>query len=262
MDKSGSPVRLTASMVMYGNAEKTHESIVSVCNYVKSEGFTLFLIDNASPDGALEAVKSMGLPDNVQCIALEKNIGFGKGHNTVIPRLNSSYHCVINPDIKLDRDAVSQMADWMDNKPDVVMTGPKLLFPTGEEQKLAKRRPAFLPLVARQTNFPFLKKYESHYLMEDADLGKATDVEFLSGSFFLIRTDIYKKIGGFDEKYFMYVEDADITMKAKQEGRTVYLPQVEVYHEWQREARRNPKKFFWQLKSMFRYFAKWGFKLK
>ncbi len=127
---------------------------------------------------------------------------------------------------------------------------------------MPKRRPALLPLVARQLPLPFLAKYNRHYLMQGEDLSRPRDVEFCSGSFFLIRTDVFKEIGGFDEGYFMYVEDADITQKALEKGRAVFLPQVVATHVWHRDAHRRPKQFLWQLRGMCRYFKKWGFKLK
>jgi GT2 family glycosyltransferase len=154
------------------------------------------------------------------------------------------------------------MADWMDAHPDVAITAPRLFFPNGEEQRLPKRRPALLPLVARQLHLDKRLRSARDYLMLDEDLSQPTDVEFCSGSFFMIRSEVFKAIGGFDEGYFMYVEDADITQKALQKGRAVYLPFVGVTHAWRRDAHRKPGQFLRQCRSMVRYFGKWGFKFK
>lgn len=264
MDRQGECAsgRISACIVMYGKPEETLACVENICGRENGAGFVLFLVDNASPDAAGERIQAMGLPKNVVFLPLSRNKGFGGGHNSVLPRLASRYHAVINPDIALDGDTLAQMADWMDAHPDVVITAPQLIFPDGRPQPLAKRRPAFLPLLARQTGWKFLRRYEAHYLMEGEDLSNPTDVEFCSGSFFLIRTEAFLAIGGFDEGYFMYVEDADITQKALQMGRAVYLPQFTVRHEWQREAHGNLKKFFWQARSMCRYFRKWGFRWK
>lgn len=254
---------LSASVVMYKGAAQTHRCLQSLARHTAGHAFTMYLIDNASPDGALDALQAMGLPPGTEVLPQTSNRGYGAGHNVVLPLLQSKYHAVVNPDVVLYDDAIGQMAMWMEGHPDVVMTTPHLVFPeSGQTQQLAKRRPALLPLVARQTGWRFLRKYEDHYLMLDEDLTKPTDVEFCSGSFFVIRTDVFRKMGGFDEKYFMYVEDADITQKALQHGRAVYLPEVTVAHAWQRAARREPRAFGWQLKSMLRYFGKWGFRLK
>ncbi len=252
---------LSAAVVQYGGAEETRACLESLWQH-EGEGLHVFLVDNASPDGALQTLEEGGLPPNVETLPMAVNRGFGAGHNAVLPRLQSRYHAVVNPDILLWDDAISQMAAWMEEHPDVAVTIPRLVFPDGSPQAIAKRRPAFLPLLARQTGLGFLKQYETHYLMEDEDLTKPTDVEFCSGSFLLIRTEVFREIGGFDEGYFMYVEDADLTQKALQKGRAVYLPQVAVAHAWHRAAHRKPRQFFWQLNSMGRYFRKWGFRWK
>ncbi|MDL2293581.1 glycosyltransferase family 2 protein [Ruminococcaceae bacterium OttesenSCG-928-D13] len=252
---------LSASVVMYGGADETIRCIESLAVHTAG-GLTLYLVDNASPDGALDTVMAHGVPHGTVVLARKQNRGYGAGHNAVLPMLNSRYHVVSNPDIEISSDVLNTMADWMDAHPGVAITAPKLCFPDGREQLLAKRRPALLPLVARQTRWGFLEKYERRYLMLDRDLSYPTDVQFISGSFFMIRTEVFRKMGGFDEKYFMYVEDADITQKALRHGRAVYLPQVSVTHAWHRDAHRKPKQFWWQCRSMLRYFGKWGFKLK
>ena len=76
-----------------------------------------------------------------------------------------------------------------------------------------------------------------------------------------MRTAVFKAIGGFDEKYFMYVEDADITQKARRKGLVYYLPQFTACHAWHRAPQKSFKPFLQQLKSMGRYFCKWGFRL-
>lgn len=254
--------RLSAAVVMYGGAQETGICLDSVVQNTQDKDFVLYLIDNASPDDSLKELEAMGVPDKVKILPLEKNKGFGAGHNAVLSLLDSQYHGVVNPDIVLEEDVLTRMADWMDEHPDVVITIPKLVFPDGSPQYVAKRRPALLPLLARQLEWKCLKKYENHYLMLDEDLTKPVDVSFCSGSFFLIRTEAFLQMGGFDEGYFMYVEDADITQKALEMGRAVYLPHITVIHKWHRDAHRKPRQFFWQLKSMFRYFKKWGFRWK
>ena len=97
--------------------------------------------------------------------------------------------------------------------------------------------------------------------MLDEDLSQPTDVGFCSGCFFVMRSEVYQKMGGFDPRYFVYVEDADITRQALQYGRAVYLPLVSVYHAWHRDANKKLKNFLMQLGSMFKYWRKWGFKL-
>ena len=181
----------------------------------------------------------------------------------MIPLLDSEYHFVLNPDILVNGPVLEQMAGWMDQNPDVVMSTPRLTFPDGRLQVLPKRPCNLLGLLSRQLpSVGFLKPYGDHYAMLDEDLSKVTDIQFCTGSFFCMRTGVFREMGGFDEGYFMYVEDADITRKAMKYGRVCYLPQFTACHAWHRSPNKDLSHFWMQLKSMGRYFRKWGFRLK
>ena len=140
--------------------------------------------------------------------ACSRAMGFGSGHNTVLPQLDSVYHFVVNPDITLDDDAVSKLCAWMDAHPDVVMASAAPAVPrTGAEQYTAKRRPSFLALLARQVPLPFLKGRGT--ALSDAGRGSVTCPERSSSTraVFVMRTKaLFRRMGaGFDEGYFMYV---------------------------------------------------------
>lgn len=162
----------------------------------------------------------------------------------------------------INKDTIDALCDFMDSHPEAAIACPKVLNPDGSVQYIAKNRPSLMALVSRRVNIKCLKKIENDYLMRNADQDTAFEVDFCTGCFFVIRTDVFKKIGGFDPDYFLYFEDADITMKAKQEGKAYYAPCGTVTHFWHRETRHSKKQFFIQLKSMFIYFKKWGFKFK
>ena len=103
-----------------------------------------------------------------------------------------------------------------------------------------------------------MQKADEHYTMQDEDLTIPRPIEFCTGSFAAIRTDVFKTIGGFDPEYFMYVEDADLTQRALRRGLVYLLPQFTATHAWHRDPMRDAGKFKMQLKSMGRYFKKWG----
>ena len=162
--------KVSACIVVYGGGEEAAQAARSLVEHTRDAALSLTLVDNASPDGAGEWLAAQQLGPGVKVVRLPENVGFGSGHNTVLPQLDSVYHFVVNPDITLDDDAVSKLCAWMDAHPDVVMATPRLLFPNGAEQYTAKRRPSFLALLARQVPLPFLKGVERHYLMQDEDL--------------------------------------------------------------------------------------------
>lgn len=252
--------KASACIVVYNGGEEAAGAARSLLRHTRDVELSLTLVDNASPDGSGAWLEQQDFGPQARVMRLAQNVGFGKGHNAVLPELASEYHFVVNPDITLDDDAISQLCAWMDAHPDVVMATPQLRFPDGTEQYTAKRRPTFLALLARQLPLPFLKGIETHYLMRDEDLTKPQEIDFCTGCFFVMRTEVFRKMGGFDESYFMYVEDADITCRAQDYGRVMYVPDVHVYHAWHRDTRKRWKNFWMQIRSMLHYWHKWGFR--
>ena len=252
---------VSACIVAYGGGREAAAAARSVLEQTQGVALRLYLVDNASPDGTGKQLASERFGPACEVLCLPKNVGFGSGHNAVLPKLNSRYHAVINPDITLETDAISMICAWMDAHPKVVMATPRLVFPDGREQYTAKRRPTFLALLARQLPKGPLRRVETHYLMRDADLTQPCEIDFCTGCFFVMRTETFRAMGGFDESYFMYVEDADITRKAQQYGKVMYLPQTYAVHAWHRDANRLWKNFWMQISSMLHYWRKWGFHL-
>lgn len=261
-------MELSACIVVYNGCDEAVHAAQTILKYTQRYPLTLYLVDNASPDGSgvrlKQAVENGTLlcteGQRVEVLCRETNGGFGTGHNTVLPMLTSDYHFILNPDIQLTEDALSGLADWMAVHPDAVMARPALRFPDGREQRLPLRRCSLRPMVYRQ--LPFLKfweKYNERYLMADKDLTQPTEIEFCTGSFSAVRTKEFKAVGGFDEHYFMYVED-DLTQKMRTTGKAYLVPQYTAIHAWHRAAHRSLKPALWQTGSLLRYFVKWGFR--
>lgn len=250
---------ITASIVAYGGAEEIIAAVDSILAWAPKD-FRLYLIDNHSPDDTAARLAAQSWDDRVELICLEQNLGFGGGHNAVLPRLDSRYHFVLNPDILVDSPVLTQLTEWMEAHPQAVMATPQLYFPDGRVQNLPRRKPNFMGLLARQLSHPGpLAAFDRRYTMQDRDLTRPQEIQFCTGSFFCIRTSIYKKMKGFDQGYFMYVEDADITQKALQYGKVYLVPGFRAVHAWHRNPMRDASHFKMQLKSMFRFWKKWGF---
>ena len=227
------------------------------------------VVDNASPDGCGDRLLAEDFADpRVTVRKLDENLGFGKGHNSVLPdiqALGSQVHFILNPDILLQNDVLTGMAAWMLARPEVVMATPQLFYPDGRRQDLPRRKPTPWLLLARQLveRFPrgVFARANDHYLMRDEDLSVERPIQFCTGSFAAVRSEVFCKAGGFDPDYFMYVEDADLTQKMRQKGKAYLVPQYKAVHEWHRAAHRSLRPLWWQLRNTFRYFSKWGFKL-
>ena len=248
-------MELSACIVVYNGAGEAIRAAQTVLDCTRRYPLTLYLVDNASPDGCGPRLAQTDFGDvRVQVICLPKNLGFGKGHNSIMDRLTSDVHFILNPDIQLTADTLSDLADWMAAHPGVVMTRPGLTFPDGKPQQLPLRRCNVRAMVYRQLPcLRFWAKCNDRYLMADKDLTKPTEIEFCTGSFSAVDTAAFKAVGGFDEGYFMYVEDADLTQKMRTRGKAYLVPQYTAIHAWHRAAHRSLKPFLWQLRSLLRY---------
>lgn len=247
----------TGCIVTYNNADKICGAIESILRYTADISFKLYVSDNMSSDGTADIVREK-FP-RVTVIENNSNKGFGHGHNAVLPLLDSDYHFIINPDIILESNAPAQFIDYFEANPDTVMAVPKFLYEDGSEQFTPKRTPTLRYMLGgRLERFgnPF-RRWRDEYTLRGANVTEPVDVGFCSGCFICIRTDIFRKIGGFDERYFLYSEDADLTREAQSYGRTVYLPHISVTHLWERAYMKSGRYFLIQLSSMFKYFRKW-----
>lgn len=250
---------ISASIVVYNSPDDACRTVETVLEHTQNLDFDLYVIDNASPEKIGE--KLMENFDKPHYILLEENVGFGRGHNKVLDKISSKYHFIINPDILINENTIAEMCRFMDEHPDCAISCPKVLNPDGSVQYLAKRRPTLSALLARRIHKGPFRKIEQKYLAMEQDHDKSFETEFCTGCFSVLRTDVFREIKGFDPQYFLYFEDADITMEAKKHGKAYYNPAATVVHLWHRETAKSIKPFMLQLKSMFIYMKKWGYKL-
>lgn len=245
-----SDVFVSASVVTYNDAGRAPETVNSIALNTKKYPLKLYVIDNNSVDGTADLIEKSGL---ATVIKNNKNLGFGAAHNIVLEQQVGKYHFVINPDITVNSDVISDMVDYFESNPDVVMAMPKILNTDGTEQKLPKERPTFKRLFFGRIS----KKIRNEYVWFDKQITAPCDIDFCTGCFFCIRTDVFKKVKGFDRRYFMYLEDVDLTLKAKSEGRVMFLPQFSVIHAWERKSVKSLKYLFIHIISCFKFLFKW-----
>lgn len=243
-------ILVSASIVTYNDIGRAPDTVQSVLANTKRYPLKLYVIDNNSTDGTADLIEKSG---QAVVIRQNKNIGFGAAHNVVLNEELGKYHFVINPDIMLDSDVISDMVDYFESNPEIVMAMPKILNTDGTEQKLPKERPTFKRLFLGRLS----DKIRSEYVWADRDVTEPTEINFCTGCFFCIKTDIFKKLLGFDKRYFMYLEDADVTLKAKSKGKVMILPQFSVTHAWERESSKSLKYLFIHIISCFKFLFKW-----
>lgn len=186
------------------------------------------------------------------------NIGFGAAHNRAIANISSNYHLILNPDIQFRPNAVSKLISPMQNDCGIVACSPLVHYPDGQLQRLNKLLPTPINLFARRF-LPFWAKYlDFEYEMHWFNYDRQIDLPCASGCFLVVRSEVLKRVKGFDERFFMYLEDIDLTRRISQHGRVVFNPDASIVHEFGKASYKNTRLMLIHMQSAIRYFNKWG----
>ena len=218
----------------------------------------IFLLDNSESKSEQPKLNS----EKVRYMFMGSNLGYGKAHNIALR--DSAYHktemhLVMNSDIRVEAEDIDAMHDWMLTNPQVGQLMPKVLNPDGSQQYLAKRLPTPLDVFGRR----FLPKWmmrsrNTRYELRDMDLSRPINAPYLSGCFMMLRTKAVVEAGLFDERYFMYPEDMDLTRTIHRNYLTLYYPAWTIVHEHAQASYKDKHMLRIHIQNMCRYFNKWG----
>lgn len=191
-----------------------------------------------------------------------ENNGYGGGHNVALreaQKLNSEFHIVLNPDIWFGPEVIPTLVNYMHEHEDVGQIMPKVLFPNGQIQPLAKMLPAPIDTIGRFCLPEFIiRRRNTRFELRQSGFTKILNVPFLSGCFMFLRMSAIDKVGMFDERFFLYAEDIDFTRRIHQQFKTLYYPPVTIYHTFTRGSRKSLKLCAYHIISTVKYFNKWG----
>ena len=196
------------------------------------------------------------------------NPGYGRAVNRLVRSLTiePSFLGVLNTDLCWEEGMFSHLLRMMESSDDLVLAVPQIVDPSGEPQQLCKRNPTVLALLSRRfvprwLKPMWLRRYDRWFVMADHDQNQPIESTYLSGCCMVIRSDAFRHIGGFDERFFLYLEDADLTRSLAAVGRCLHLPDVSVTHGWGRGNYRSLRLMFVNFVSAWIYFRKWGWAL-
>lgn len=249
--------RLSASLVLYRAPAEQFEAVVH--DYLAAtEDALLYVVDNSPTP-----LSSAAFADaRVRYIFNGANLGFGAGHNVAIRQacVTSDIHLLLNPDVRFKRDAIDTILTAFGRDAALIAAMPQIVYPDGSLQRLCKLLPSPMDLLVRRfvpsraVRDLIDERYELHALRQDT----TSDVPTLSGCFLFMRSQQLLRAGGFDERYFMYMEDVDLVRRLNDFGRVAYIPAAQVVHEYAKGSYRNRRLFAYHLQSAIRYFNKWG----
>ena len=209
-------------------------------------------------DGVASINPTQGNPDTqIEYLHLP-NKGYGAGNNVAI-RLSMTegyrYHLVLNPDVYWDNGIIEELMAYMDSHPRVGLVMPKVLYPDGRFQLQAKPLPGLTDFLLSRIGLR--RRLQKKWIEKLSRLDDPVEMPFLSGCFMLLRNETLAETGLFDERFFMYCEDLDLTRRIARRYSTVYYPRVSIYHDYNRESTRSARLFLHHMVSAFRYLAKW-----
>jgi GT2 family glycosyltransferase len=228
---------VTASIVSHGHGYMVASLVNSLlpCEQIDQITITNNLLENTDyPTDSRICVINNELP-----------AGYGTNHNAAFRESKTSFFCIMNPDICLKENPFSELIASFSN-PKVALVAPKIITPEGQVEDSVRKFPTFRSLACKAfggSNGTYPKLNSSP--------------DWVAGMFMLFRSDVFREIGGFDEKFFLYYEDVDICWTLRQKGYEIkFVPSVEVIHDARRESRKNWRYARWHLTSMARYLIK------
>jgi N-acetylglucosaminyl-diphospho-decaprenol L-rhamnosyltransferase len=216
----------------------------------------IVVVDNASSDGSADAARAA----DVEVVALDANVGFGSGANRGVARTGTPYVVICNPDLEVEPGANKALTEVLDGDDALGIVAPRIETPDGRLYPSARTFPdmvdaaghAFLHFVWRDN--PFSRRYK----MLDWDHSTPGDVDWVAGTYFMARRTAWDAVGGFDEDFFMYLEDVDLCWRMRDAGwRTRYEPAARVVHAIGRSTDQTPYRMIAEHhRSLLRYATK------
>lgn len=259
-------VKLTITIVAYNNYVDIKNAIKSINDNTSTKlNMKIYIVDNGSNISNIKDkkvfLKFISKYKNIEYIDTKENLGFGSGHNFIINKLDSEYHAIVNPDILIKDDVFSKIIEFMELRKDIGMSIPNIIDIYGRRLDVYRKELTLIDMFIRRFSKRIFSKRIANHTMQYMDYTKPFEVPFGQGSFLVIRTELFKRLKGFDEGFFMYLEDADLCKRVNQISKLMYFPGATVIHKWEQGSHKNLKLFKYHIKSTIYYFSKWGYRL-
>lgn len=249
---------ITVSIVTYKtDTEELRKCLDSLTSDKVSR---IYIVDNSRMEYLKEFCKEY---PNVLYIP-SNNVGYGAAHNIAIRKAlekGSRFHLVLNSDVYFDPNVLDELVGYMEKieNQDIAQVQPNIVFPDGSMQYTCRLLPTPANLIFRRF-LPkrMVNKMNYRYMLKFNDHKQEMNVPYHQGSFMFFRTSCFEEVGLFDERFFMYPEDIDITRRMHKHYRTMFWPGVTVVHAHRAASYKSKKMLKIHMVNMIKYFNKWG----
>lgn len=245
--------RIHVSIVSHRQAGLVQNLLEDMRAHCQPEHIEVTVTVNVPEEVSFEA---QTFPFPITVVRNEKRKGFGANHNAAFGRIASSrYFAVVNPDVRLRYDVFQPLVRVLEQNRSAAVVAPAVYDSNGVLQATARQFPTPWTLARRLCGFP-----ERQAVMLD----RPVPVDWVAGMFMLFQASAFRSVNGFDERYFLYYEDADIGLRFRAVQRcVVFHGAVDIIHDARRTSHRKPRYMLWHIDGMrkffFRYLA-WRFK--
>jgi len=260
---------LSIVILNYNNVNLLKKCIKSILDAQIKIDYELIVVDNNSRDKSKEFLSQLNLSQiKMQVVLNNHNSGYAAGNNQAIKLAQGDYIFICNPDIIVLQGSIEKLYSYLKSHSDVGIVGPQLLNLDRTVQYSCCRFPHWYTPFLRRTflgRLPLLKKKLEDYLMLDYSHKEEKDVDWMIGAALMFNKNVFEKLGGFDERYFLYFDDVDLARRIwKEDKRVVYLPNIQMIHAHQRLSAVHStlpslfSKILWiHAQSALKYFWKW-----
>lgn len=191
----------------------------------------VWIVNNASDDGSSDFVN--GNDPRIEAILPDKNLGYGMGANLGFKNVNSKYFLVSNPDIRVERGTIGALVAELEANGPCALVGPRILNSDGSTYPSVRSFPSMMDAAVHAVLGQVApdNTFTRRYRMTDIDHTRSFDADWVSGAFFLVRSDIFREVGGFSPEFFMYLEDVFLCHTLARRGYSVrYCGNAVVHH--------------------------------
>lgn len=222
-------------IVNYNTKTLLEKCILSLQKAAENLTSQIIVVDNASTDGSVELIQEKFL--TIKLIINKNNLGFAKAVNLAINSISADYYLLVNSDMIVNESAIKKMLEIIATDKNIGILGCQLIYPDGRVQASVGKFPSKLTEFFTKTRLYKIFNYGRYFVPKFKEL---TYLDWVSGGFMLIKKAVINKIMGFDENFFMYLEDIDFCRRAKDAGfRIAFTPEVKILHYHQGSAGKN-----------------------
>lgn len=265
---------LTISVVLFlsplDQLQALIDSIIVALSAAGLRGATCVLVDHSCDQYYSDECRNMlagynnSAELNIRLIVRDENDGYGAGHNVAMAGLQGKLHLILNPDVELARDAISLALETMLSDESVALLAPVGFDAMGDPEFLAKAYPSVWVLALRSLAPAWLRRLSAEamarYELRDQPAQGVRPITLASGCCMWVRREVFDAVNGFNEAYFLYFEDYDLSMKMSKRGAVMEHREIQIVHHGGDASRKGWRHILWFIEGAARFFNRWGWR--